>query len=284
MVATPTPEQLADVAWCEQQYNPRLSVADPLAILGGWASRAAAARGRLAALADLPYGPHPREVLDLFRAARPRGLVVFLHGGYWRALSKNEHSWLAEAFVARGYSVAIPNYPLCPEVSVGDIAEACRRAISHLWPMLEPGERANAIVSGHSAGGYLTAAMLATDWTARGLPAAPFGAGLSVSGVFHLPPLLNTSMNAEIRLTAETAQAFSLTARRPASPVRLVLAVGGAEPGEFHRQSALLAAGWGLPADAVRPIGTCNHFSILDQLAEPGSALFTEAMALLDAE
>lgn len=276
------PADWDDPDWCERQYNPRLTVADAADRLAGWGPLAQAARRSHPPMADIAYGAHPRERIDLFRAGAARGLLIFIHGGYWRALSKDEHSWVAGPFLAAGYSVALINYPLCPEVTVADIAASCQRAIAHLWSLAAPEERAHMVVSGHSAGGYLTAALFATDWTALGLPDSPFCGGLSISGVFDPRPLINTSMNTLIRLTPESAAALNLMtqARRVDAP--LILTVGGDEPAEFHRQSRDLATAWGLAPAVVRAIAGTNHFTILDQLREAQSPMVQLATALLD--
>lgn len=285
MATFPTlPAAWADPDWCEREYNPRLTVANAADLLAHWANLGQAARLNHPPVADIAYGAHPRERIDLFPVEAARGLLVFIHGGYWRALSKDEHSWMAEQFLAAGYSVALINYPLCPEVTVADITASCQRAIQHLWSLATPSERARTVVSGHSAGGYLTAALFTTDWTARGLPATPFVGGLSISGVFDPRPLVNTSMNALIRLTPESAAALNLMRQTKRVDAPLILTVGGDEPAEFHRQSHDLATAWGLSPTAVRVIAGTHHFTIVDQLREAKSPMLRLAMALLDGE
>jgi len=275
------PPEWSDAAWCERQYNPRLTVADAGDILAGWAQQASASRTRLAPVTDLRYGAHPRALYDLFRVDDAKGLIIFLHGGYWRALSKTEHSWVADVLVPAGYSVAVVNYPLCPEVAIDMIADHCRAAVAHIWQTASPAEQHRCLVAGHSAGGYLTAAMFATVWEPYGLPATPFCGGLAISGVFDPTPLICTSINELIRLTPQSAASLDLTLhpRRVAAP--LIFAVGGDEPEEFHRQSRDMAAAWRIDASAVHSIAGTNHFSVAAQLAEPSSPVATLALRLL---
>ena len=271
-----------DPDWCEREYNPRVTVPDMAAVFGRWLETAAATRARLPHQAGIAYGADPRETLDLFRADRPRGAVVFIHGGYWRASSKDEVSWAAAALVPAGFTTVVLNYPLCPQTTVAGIAESCRRAIAFAWTtLLGEAERRCLIVSGHSAGGYLTAAMLATDWPVRGLPANPFAGGLSISGVFDLRPLLRTSMNELIRLTPDQAADWSLhTVPEPTSNTPLELLVGGDETAEFHRQSALMAAAWPNLARAPVAMPGRHHFDVVEQIGHHGTALFDAVLRL----
>jgi len=271
-----------DADWCEREYNPRVIIPDLGAVFGRWLDSAAATRARLPHQAGLAYGDDPRELLDIFRADRPRGTVVFIHGGYWRASSKDEVSWAAAALVPAGFTVVVLNYPLCPQTTVAGIAESCRRAIAFAWTtLLGEAERRCLIVSGHSAGGYLTAAMLATDWPVRGLPANPFAGGLSISGVFDLRPLLRTSMNELIRLTPNQAADWSLhTVPEPASHTPLELLVGGDETPEFHRQSALMATAWPHLARAPIPVPGRHHFDVVEEIGRHGTSVFDAVLRL----
>lgn len=268
-------EMLRDAAWYEEQYNPRLTVPETAALLAAWPVRSAeTCRRRPATVADHPYGPHPRERIDLHRAPQARGLLVHVHGGYWRSFSKADNAFVVDGFLDEGISVALVNYPLCPEVTVAAIAACVRRAFARLWlEVLDEAERAAVAVSGHSAGGYLAADLLATDWTGLGLPADPIRFALPVSGLFDLAPLIPTSMNATIGLTADTAAAWSLTAILPRARAGLVLAVGEREPAEFHRQAIELAAAWSRLTPRVVVVPRANHFTVLDSLAVPGGLL-----------
>ena len=235
----------AERDWAEREYNPRLAVEDATAIYGRWPERAAATRRRQPPLAGIRYGEHPRETLDLFRAADPLGTVLFIHGGYWRAFSKDDFSWVADGFLGQRLSVAVLNYPLCPDVALERIADAARHAFVHLWKeVLEARERRRIVVTGHSAGGYLSALHLATAWDAFGLPPDPISHVVPISGVFSLAPLIATTMNEAIRLDLGTAGTLSLSGKPWRSRARLTLVVGAEESPEFHRQSADLASGW----------------------------------------
>src|SRR5262245_14181716 len=181
-----TPEEV------ERGYNNRAAVPDHPRILMEWATRSEVARAKYSPKRDLRYGPNPREILDLFLPnGTARGTFVFIHGGYWRALSKDEHSFVAAPFVEQGLAVAVIDYDLCPAVTVSTIVDECRRALA--WVAAEaprqgaPSE--NVVVAGHSAGGHLTAMMFATGWAGP----APFRGGVTLSGVHDLAPIVDFS-------------------------------------------------------------------------------------------
>ena len=271
MTANPLTQADRDLA--EREYNPRLAVADATTISGRWPERAAATR-RCHPPLTIRYGEHPRETLDLFRAAEPLGTVLFIHGGYWRAFSKDDFSWVAEGFLGQHLTVAILNYPLCPEVALDRIVDATRRAFVHLWKeVLNERERQRIVVTGHSAGGYLSALHLATAWGAFGLPQDPISHVVPISGVFSLAPLIATSMNEAIRLDLDTAGALSLYGKPWRSRARLTLVVGEEESAAFQRQSADLASGWAELSPTLLTMPARNHFDVIDDLAEAGSAL-----------
>jgi arylformamidase len=266
--------EIRDADWHEYQYNPRVAVPDAMAIMAGWPARAEAIRRRHPPIADIAYGPHPREVMDLFRAPDARGTVIFIHGGYWRALSKFETSWIAEAFLDQGLSVALLNYPLCPDVTLARIREAAIAAFVKLYrEVLTPTEQQRIVVSGHSAGGYLAALHLATDWPAYGLPAEPIAGALSISGIFDLLPIINTSMNDALRLDQAEAARLSLLGLPWRNRARLAFAVGALEPAAFHRQSEAMARAWADLSPQFLAVADTHHLSVLDGLAVPGSVL-----------
>lgn len=249
----------------EFQYNPRAAVPGAVALLEASAARGAAARATHPPT-SLRYGAHPRETIDLVVPDGARATLVFIHGGYWRALSKEHFSWIAPPWAAAGVATANVEYPLCPEVRVADIAAATRRALAALLAAPMPGP---VVVAGHSAGGYLAAELMTGD-----RPAPPPLAGvLSISGVFDPAPLLRTSINADIRLDAAGAAALNLLTRAPVVTTPLALTVGGDEPAAFHAQSEALARAWASLAPARLDLPGRNHFTAVDALAEPGSVL-----------
>lgn len=269
--------------WAEREYNPRLLVPDAAAIYEAWPVRAAETRRRHPPLADIRYGAHPRETLDLFRVSDARGTVLFIHGGYWRAFSKNVFSWVADGFLGQGLSVALLNYPLCPDVALVRIVKATRTAFAHLHrDVLTPAERARIVVTGHSAGGYLSALHLATAWEEHGLPADPIAGVVPISGVFSLAPLIDTSMNEAIRLDLDQAGALSLYGKPWRSRAALALVTGGEESAEFHRQSEDLASGWSELGPQLLDLPGRNHFDVIDGLGEPRSQLSRVIVGMID--
>ena len=263
------------------EYLPSLSIPDAGKIFESWKARAAATRAELPFKADIRYGSHPREVMDFYPAQNAHGCLVFIHGGYWLEFSKVETSWVAKGFVGQGISVALINYPLCPEVTIGQIRTSCAKAFAYLYKnVLSIAERGAVVVSGHSAGGYLAASHLVEDWGAHGVPVDPIVGIVALSGVFDVAPLIKTSLNTGLRLDEAHAKALDLVALQPRVMAKLALAVGESESAEFHRQSTDLARSWaGLAPQLINVAGT-NHFTIVDELAVPSGALIRLAVAM----
>lgn len=232
------------------------------------ASAVAAGRARL----DLSYGPDPRQRADFFLpAGTPRGLAVFVHGGYWLAFDKSSWSHLAQGALARGWSVLIPSYRLAPQVRIPEITGDIAAAIT-MGAGLIPGP---ICLAGHSAGGHLVSRMLCADGLLPPAPAARLQRVLSISGLHDLRPLRRTRMAETLRLSAIDAETESPALRLPQPGARLRLAVGADERSEFLRQSALLANIWhGLGAEtSLHLLPHAHHFDICDGLADPQSAL-----------
>jgi arylformamidase len=258
----------------EAEYNNRRRVPEHAEINARWQTRSAAYRAIARADLDQPYGPEERQRYDLFLAgAADAPLVVYIHGGYWQRGDRKDYAFLAQALNARGLNLALPSYSLCPAVSVMDIVAELRSFLAALW--LRTGTRA--LLTGHSAGGHLTAAMLATDWSqVAGVPIDLVRTGIAISGVFDLPPLVGTSLNEALGLDAAAARAASPLSWPPPPAGRLlVAAVGGAESTEFLRQSRAIATSWqnaGVSCQYLEVPGA-NHFTVVDELVDPQSAL-----------
>ena len=240
-----------DPAWLDAQYNARAAIPEHGQIFARWAADSAAARARSAPALDLRYGDGPFETLDVFPAARPGApVLVFIHGGYWRALDKRDQSFLAPPLVAAGAMVVLPNYALCPAVSIATIALQLTRALAWTYRNAERhgGNPARMVVAGHSAGGHLAAMMLACRWPEVGadLPSDLVKAALAISGLFDLEPLRHAPfLRADLRLTPADVRRLSPVRFAPPRQGKLAAVVGGAESAEFQRQNALIRSAWG---------------------------------------
>ncbi|MEE2970558.1 MAG: alpha/beta hydrolase [Pseudomonadota bacterium] len=237
---------------------------------------------------DISYGPHPRERLDLFLPdAENPPLFVYIHGGYWQWNDKELYSCFAEQLVPGGAAFANVEYALCPDVSLTELTDQIRRALAYLWR--EAGtlgvDRDRIVVSGHSAGGHLTAMMMATDWPAFGddLPANLISGGMPISGIYDIEPVRLTPLNDAVRMDAAEARALSPVFMTPPSPAPMVVTFGGDESPEFYRQANDLADAWrtpDAPAEVLNVPGR-DHFTVLNALTEPGHDMLTAAVRLL---
>ena len=287
---------LNDSDWLDAQYNNRARVADSGEILARWAQRSQVVRAETPCQFDLRYGAGDGETLDVFpastAAAAPSSaagapVLVFIHGGWWRALDKSDHSFIAPAFNAAGAAVVLPNYELCPAVSIEHIALQMTRALAWVWRHASSfgGDPARIVVAGHSAGGHLAAMLLCCRWpeVAPDLPAGLVSRALAVSGVFDLDPLMRAPyLQTDLRLTADAVRRLS-PSRYPAPVGRLNAVCGGDESEEFLRQLRLIRKVWGQAAVPVcETLPGANHFTVLDHLVDPKSRLHALALALLD--
>jgi len=268
----------------EVEYNNRARVPESGEIIAGWGRDAQAYRAaRQGHVRTLRYGSGERHGLDLFAADADEGaIVVFIHGGYWQALDRSFFSHMARGLNARGVTVAVPSYDLCPQVGVADIITQMRAAVRELARLNRP-----LVVSGHSAGGQLSACMMATDWTTvdSSLPSDLVTSAYAPSGVFDLEPLIGMSLNGALRLDAAGARAVSPLRWAPPHRGSLDAVVGGAESAEFLRQSREMADVWGAAGVATRyeAVPGANHFTVIAPLADPQSAM-TARLAELAAQ
>jgi arylformamidase len=223
---------------------------------------------------DMAYGDAPRNRLDLFLPeTTPAGLVVFVHGGYWRSLDKSVWSHLARGSVAAGHACALPAYTLCPQASIADITREIAAAITVAAETIDGPIR----LAGHSAGGHLVTRMLCGDTPLPKIVLQRIAHTMSISGVHDLRPLLKTAINDDLRLDMQAARAESPALHEPLADTRVTCWVGADERPEFLRQNRLLAEIWqGFDVDVacVEEAGR-HHFDIVEGLCDPAHPMLT---------
>lgn len=276
-----------DPVWLDEQYNNRARVPDYARHLGHWAEASALSRSRSNCRLDLRYGDGALENLDVFPTAAPGApVLVFLHGGYWRALDKSDFSFVAPVFTQAGAMVVVPNYALCPTVTVEHICLQLVRALEWVWTHAAEhgGDPSRIVVAGHSAGGHLAAMVLSCRWkqVSDALPAQLVTGALSISGLFDLEPLRHTPfLQGDLQLTPTSVARLS-PAFFPRPKGKLYATVGAAESDEFLRQNQLIRDVWGPTAVPVcETLPGRDHFSVLESLVDPVGRLHDLALRLL---
>lgn len=282
----------AEPAMLDREYNPRLAVPDLGRIFERWAREGAAARAQYHPRVDLAYGTHERERLDYFPAVRATPgthppLCVFIHGGYWRACDKSDFSWVATGLLQRGFAVAVIGYGRIPASPLATLVTQAQRA--HAWLHAHADElgfdRNRIVTAGHSAGGHLTAMMLATRWPEvdPSLPRLLVRGGLAISGLFELEPLRHAPfLRDDLQLDGPTAAQLSPARLEPAGGTRLITAVGAFESDAFKQQSRLLTDRWAGSFRRHIEIPDTHHYDVCDGFAHADSLLCMAVNELLD--
>ncbi|WP_291553259.1 alpha/beta hydrolase [Bosea sp. (in: a-proteobacteria)] len=282
MDAQPVLYRGMDRATLEREYDARGSVPSFDAEYARYVAGSERARAEHRRLADLVYDEASGEALDIYPAEPGAPLFLWIHGGYWRATSKDDNAFVVPGLKAQGFAVAAMNYTLAPKVTLDEIVRQTRAAIAFL-----DRERARygfgaLAVGGSSAGGHLTAMLLAGGWQAGlGLREVAITAALDLSGLHELEPLQHTQVNGWLGLDDAMIARNSPIRLIPAqSQVRLVASVGGLETSEFKRQTEDYLRAWTEAGHAGERIDMPhhNHFDIALSLGEPESRL-AQAMA-----
>lgn len=275
-------------AWFDAQYNNRARVADSAVLLDRWARASALVREQSVCHLDLPYGEGPMERLDVFPAdGTGAPVLLFIHGGYWRALDKSDHSFVASAFADEGALVVLPNYSLCPSVGLERIPLQLTQALAWVWRNAARfgGDPNRIILAGHSAGGQLAAMLSCCDWksVASDLPRHLVKGVISISGLHDLAPLRRSPyLQADLKLDADSARRLS-PIHYPAPDTPLYAVVGADESEEYRRQNRLIRQAWGPRAVPVcEEVAGCNHFDILHNLVDQQARVHQLTRKLLE--
>ncbi len=262
-----------DQATLNKQYNNRSQVSDFEQVVQQWERESEALRQRTQSHLDLAYGPHERNYLDIFFAAKPDApVLVFFHGGYWQAMNKRVFHFIAGGVVEQGITTVLVNYPLGPQATMDEIISACRRAMAWLYRHIAEygGDPQRIHISGHSAGGHLVGMLMATQWPtyAEDLPPNLIKGGCAISGLFNLIPIQLCHVNDKVGMNRDMAHRNSPIQLPPVCHSPLIVTVGELESTEYHAQSddfSTVWAGQGVPITELKIAGA-NHFSILESL------------------
>ena len=251
-----------------------------------YGSDSARARGTLECREDVRYGEIADEVVDIFPAGEGAPVLFFIHGGYWRMLSQKESAFMAECFVGLGAAVVTVNYSLAPGASLDTIVAQCRRALAWTWNNAASfgADPDRIFVTGSSAGGHLTGAMISGGWHADfGVPEDIVKGACALSGIFDLEPIRLSEVNEWAKLDEAAARRNSPIHNLPEKGCPLIVSYGGNETSEFKRQTDDYAAAWrakGFAAEYV-DLPETNHFDIVFEYQNPDGRLTRAVRALM---
>jgi arylformamidase len=275
-----------DLKRLEKEYLP---CSDPQTILKRWAQRSLTYLERASLERDIPYGGSAIERIDLLKpVASNAPVLVFIHGGYWQWLDKDDYAFALEPLVTAGALVATVNYPLCPEVSLDVLVDRVRAACAWVWRNISGygGNPESLHLAGHSAGGHLVAMMAVTDWQEfqDDLPRDMVKSIVPISGLFDLEPIRLTSLNEAVCMDPETAKHNSPLFMLPTISLPVTVVVGGEETDELRRQSREFTDAWRGKVGSIEHIVSSghDHFSVIETMVEPDNLLTSAILRHLD--
>ena len=271
----------------EYQYSPERFHTDSDAVRAARAAASKATRAKLKHTLDVRYGSGPLQTLDVFPGKAGGPAFVFIHGGYWRGGDKAANSCVADGLVPGGATVFNMNYDLAPNVTLDRIVAEVREGI--VWVQAHAREHGadpgRIYICGASAGGHLTAMMLAQDWSkVPGFSAAAIKGAIPISGVMETRQLPGLAMNKDTwKLDAAMAERNCPVLHPPRVKCPILVAVGATESDEFVGMShdyADIARATGCQVEFM-PLDGEGHFSILGQFSRPGSPLLTATLKMM---
>lgn len=260
----------------EKQYNPRTTVTPSelqrFSELGARLSEQA--RQKYTGQFDLRFGEGPLENADFFYCGKPnRPLMVFFHGGYWRARDKKDYSFVVNGILPLDCSVVVMNYDLCPAVTVQQIVAQTKRGLEWVAAHAEGWhvDPSRIYVSGHSAGAHIIAATLAQTGEAFELKQPHIKKAFLISGVFDVEPVLEITVNQEVGLTPDDVQKLSPIRHPFSTQVEYEIIVGGAEPSDWIGESERMAAHLKAQGCQVglHVLPGLNHYTVLHEMDRP---------------
>ena len=270
----------------DEQYDPEFRAGPRAPFIDWYVRRSELAREKMDCRLDIPYGATPPETLDVFPSRRPGSpVLMFIHGGYWRALSSKEFSFVASGLVPLGVTVAVMNYALCPQVTISEITRQSHAAVVWLMRNAErfSGDPSRIFVAGHSAGGQQVGMLLSAGERLRAAGGRSLKGGIAISGIFDLRPLQHSWLQPTLQLTDALCAEQSPALHIPGRAAPLLLSVGGDESPALIGQTQNYHAAWtaaGLDA-AHFPQPGVNHYEAVYGLYEPTSLLTGAVMELI---
>ncbi len=233
---------------------------------------------------DLVYDEASRQVLDLWAPGEPdteapRPVFVFLHGGYWRMLSRADSAFMARTLAAHGIATAVVEYDLAPAATLEEIVRQVRAAVAWIYRHApEHGlDRRRIVVGGSSAGGHLTGMTMLDGWQRElGVPEDTVAAAMPFSGLFDIEPLLASYVNDWMTLDVPRARALSPLRHPPGRGMPTRIVVAEKDPEGFHHQSREFARDWEARFPGTSELIVApgkNHFDVVLELTDPDSAL-----------
>ncbi len=289
MILELPPHPNLDSSELDTQYNNRAMVPEYIEMYEMWEPLSTEIFADFPSYKNIAYGTSPRETLDIVspREQGPHPALLYIHGGYWMSRTKSDQTFLARAYAEAGIAFVLLEYDLIPEVRMGDIVHQCRTAVRWVHKHasnydLDPDQ---IFISGHSAGGHLTAILAATNSSVSSdTPENPIKGGVALSGIYDLKPVQCSYMQETLALTDEEIVKYSPQLFNSIPSIPLIIAPGSAESDAFRYQSANLVNTWNAKGANCRymEIAGCNHFSILAEFADPNSALAEATIELIN--
>lgn len=269
-----------DQATLDRLYNPRLSTPSATATIARYTAKSREVATRFRCVRDLAYGDTADERLDLVLPAKPKAapVLLFLHGGQWQLLSKDDSLFPAPPFVERGAIFAAISFGAVPQEPLETLIERAHRALAWLVANIarHGGDPTRIVIAGHSSGAHLSAMTVVSE-------APSLRGAVLVSGLYDLEPVRLSYRNEVLKLDAPRAAALSPLRHLPAKGCPIVVATAETDTAEFIRQSGDFANAW---ANRVAPVTRLHvmgqdHFTLIETLADPASPLGEAALALL---